>query len=438
MEEPLVEASAPVTEPAETQEAPVTDSAPIEGAVETEEVATEETKEEESTEASSEVSEDDDPFAEFDNTVKSKAHYEELFKTEKWKHVPHAARDEIRNLADAKEAVESRITELGGEPMLATIKPVTEVLSTPNPTPDQVEAAFDAIDQHNPKVMEQLGAGFTKKWVHEVVADPVQHLGPIMQHVFGQTLGAQASKYDLMSVLELIELSLAQDREGDPIIDLDAARRIFEANGGHSVFKHQQDLAARDAKIAELQNGYQQPAQQNSQVQTAPEFDVDGDLEKEMIPKVEGLLTKLGYKADDPEFSLFTDAVKFRLRHAPEAETIRGFAKTGAYKTPVGDYVQGVQNNREYLKGKIQAQLINELKVVQARRKATSISATPKIEKPVEQKKEVPVEQPKQPLPRTEFNRSTSSREDFIASITDKFKQQRSDDRASAALAQGK
>jgi hypothetical protein len=138
---------------------------------------------------------------------------------------------------------------VGGENMLATIKPVTAVLSNPNPSSEEVEQAFDAIDAHNPKVMESLGAKFTENWVKEVLSNPAQNLSPLLQVVVRQAF--QTNDYDIGRIFELIQLDLATDQNGDKLLDTDYARQAFERQGGIPTFRYQRELAqqrGRDRK----------------------------------------------------------------------------------------------------------------------------------------------------------------------------------------------
>lgn len=432
------DASAPIAEPAAVDQIePVIDLTP-EPAAEVPAVEDDKSTEapETDVEVKAEAEVDDDPFAEFEkDAVKDESYYDQLFKTEKWKHVPHAARDEIRALVKANTETLSVIESIGGQPMLDTFKPVSEAILNPNVTAEQVEAAFDAIDTHNPKVIEQLGATFTKNWVQEVVKDPVTNLSPLMQHTFAQVFGKEAANYDLNRVLEFIQLDMARDSDGEPVLDIEGARELFTANGGQSAFKHQQEKAEYERRIQELQNGYQNNGHAAAPQITQPEIDVDKDLETDILPRAENVLTKLGYKKEDPEFSLFMDAMKYRLRSATETERIRGFAKNGSYKTQDGKYVQGVENNRAYLSNRLYVQLINEMKGVQARRKgitASPVSAA-KLETqipPVEQKTPTPpvIRDPKIPL----------TMEDIAAEAAANLRRRLSDKSAGLALAAGK
>lgn len=431
---PVIE---PVSEPAaETQSEPVIDSPAAPTAepdvTDTEAAPTEAS--EVSTEASPEAS-DDDPFAEFESGPKDKDSYEELFKTEKWKHVPHTARDEIRKLADERDAAEGALSEIGGPAVLATFKPTFDAVLSPDPTREQVEAAFEAIDQHNPKVMEQLGAGFTENWVQQVIADPVTNLSPLVTHVAQQIFGPAGANYDLNKILEFIQLDLARDSNGDPLLDLESARELFNVNGGFNAFRAQQEKAQYEKRIEELTNGY--PARQTAPTQAQPQatFDVDSDLEAEILPKFEGVLTKLGYAKDDPETSFILDAMKYRLRTAQETGRIHGFAKSGAYKGANGEYVQGVKSNKEYLEKRLYASLINEMKAFQAKRKGVpSPPKAPIVKDPVQ-----PTAQSAAPVakPPVTAQKPKGDRDAFIADVATRFKAKMREEEQARAIGAG-
>jgi hypothetical protein len=396
------------------------------------EPAAEADKSTEAPEATDEPIAEDDPFAEFETSAtKDESYYDRLFKTEKWKHVPHTARDEIRSLVKANEAVLSGIDAIGGQPMLDTFKPVSAAILNPDPTPEEVDAAFDAIDTHNPKVIQQLGATFTKNWVQEVVKDPVQNLSPLMQHTFAQALGKDASAYDLNRVLEFIQLDMARDAEGEPILDLESARYIFQQNGGVSAFKHQQELAEYKRQISELQNGYK-PAAPAQTPQAEP--DITGELEKEILPNFEAIVSKAGYKPGDAEYSLLMDAVKFRLHNSPETRNIKTFAKNGPYKTADGKYVQGVENNKKYLIGRLRNQFLTEIKAFHLSRKGVTAAnlEQPKVPAPIKQpetqQSPPPQRDPKKPL----------TLDEIIDQVSSNAKNRARDERSAQALAAGK
>jgi len=426
-----------ITEPAPPEEVtePVPDTAateaPVDATAPAEEVP-------ESTEASDTTVEDEDPFAEFiDSGVKNKDFYEAKFKTNEWKHVPHLARDEIRSILDEKEAVEATINDIGGRPVLDTFKPMFAAVMDPNPSPEVVDAAFDTLNDHNPKVMEQLGAQFTKHWVQEVVADPVTNLNPLLQHVFQQFFGQQGGQYDLNRLLEFAQLDMARDSDGEPILDLDTARQLFDMNGGHNAFKFQQEKAEYERRIQELTNGYQQPATPASQPQTAaPDHNVDADLEKEILPTLDPILAKIGYKKGDEMHSIITDALKYRLRNAPEADRIRAAAQSGIGTTADGKTALIVSNNKQYLANRLKAQLITEMKAVQGKFKGTA-AAPSKPSAPAPAAKQAATHAQTPAPPRQPVN-TTPNTESFIADVAARAKAKLRESQDATAIAAGR
>jgi hypothetical protein len=152
--------------------------------------------------------------------------------------------------ADRKGAVESALNGVGGDAMLATIKPVTAVLANPNPSNEEVEQAFDAIDAHNPKVMESLGAKFTENWVQGSSDNPAQNLSPVVQ-----VLSATPSKRTTTTSAGSSSLSssiLRSMQNGEKLLDTEYAREAFQRQGGIPTFRYQRELAARDAELTKL------------------------------------------------------------------------------------------------------------------------------------------------------------------------------------------
>lgn len=426
-----------------------------EGAKGTEEPKTEEGADPDQSAAAPDDLTDDDPFAEFDGRVpqnKDKAYYEELFKTDKWRTVPHAARNEIIALTEKAEAAESTLNTVGGETMLATIKPVTAVLANPNPSNEDVEQAFDAINAHNPKVMESLGATFTENWVKEVLTNPAQNLGPLVQTVVRQTF--QTNDYDLGRIFELIQLDLAVDQNGEKLLDTEYAREAFERQGGVSTFRYQRELAARDAELTKLKNGNygQNPqAQTNDTSAKQPDFNqIDTDIEQAVMTEVTPVLDKIG-KPGDPLYDIVSDAVRYRIRNAQEMQNIRNFAKSGAYKTPDGKFTQGVETNRGFLSNRVFAQALKELRAIQATRRGAAPAPATKQTKSTtsgnQSGAQNPGQNPGQPTGNTQQPATPAANagptkpksvEDFAASTAKRVKDMVADEAAARQVASGK
>lgn len=321
---------------------------------------------------------DDDPFAEYEAefpVTKDKSYYEELFKTEKWRTVPHTARNEIFSLIEQIQSKNEVISSIGGQEIVPTIKPFTEMLTTSAPSREQIQTAFDSLNNHNPQIMEDLGGLFTENFVNGVLlAEPEKVLGPIMQRFFERTFAS--SEYDLPRICELIQLDLAVDSDGMPLLDVGFARDQFKRMGGIPTFQYQRELAALKAEREKWVNGQSQGRgqenadQQNlSGDQTAKQQQdsvIETEIGSSVFPKVEGFMAKLGYKQGDPLYDLVRDATLSRIRSAAEMQNIRNFASKGDYKTPEGKFTQGVLNNQKSLSDKIFAKVFQEMKTVQS------------------------------------------------------------------------
>lgn len=387
-------------------------------------------------EASTETSVDeDDPFAEFEtgSTVRDKRYYEDWFKT-KQSHTPNAVRDEFYGLLAARDEADAFLEGLGGRPTLEILKPTIEAILSPDPTREAVDAAFDAIESHNPQVMQQLGGRIAEQWIAEVVSDPVTLITPLVQHAMRQVFGDAANDYDLNRLMEFVQLDLFRDAMGDPILDMEYARQVFDSNGGYNAFRHSQEKADYERRIQELQRGHLQLQQPSApQAPIATEVDVDADLESYILPKAEAILAKVGYAKNDAEYNLALDALRYRMRNAPEAANIRSFAKNGSYKANDGNYVPGVAQNRAYLERKLQAQLIQELKAVNGRKKG-SPAPTSRHSNTANNQPNRP--QISSPPPRTQGKAITS--EQFIREMSQRGKAIANELRQSDAIAAGR
>jgi len=367
-------------------------------------------------EASTEPSVDEDPFAEFEtSSAKDKAFYEEWFKT-KQSHTPNAVRNELYELLSAREEADTFLNNFGGRQTLETLKPTIDAILSPNPTQEAVDAAFEAIETHNPQVMQRLGGRIAEEWVAAVAADPITHVTPLIQHTLRQVFGQAADAYDLNRLMEFVQLDLARDAAGEPLLDIEYARQLFEQNGGYNAFRHQQEKAEYERQLRELRNGTQTPSTQQPQTPQTTEVDIDADLERDFLPKAEAILAKVGYAKDDAEYGLVLDALRYRMRNAPETANIRSFAKAGSYKTADGQFVPGVATNRAYLERKLQTQLINELKVVNGRRKGASAPVSRQVSSPAPQqapdRPSAPAQTPSSPA------NGNISQEQFIREMT--------------------
>jgi len=384
--------------------------------------------------AATETEIEDDPFAEFVATgTKDKAHYENLFKTdEKLKNTPHAARGIVAELVDERDASEAFINEIGGREVANILKPVTAAVLDPNPTEATAESVFESLDSQNPKVVEAMGVVFTRRMVGELAENP-QNLSPFIQMVMAREFGEEGKTFDLDRITEIVQLALAKDADGDPILDLDYYRTVFENNGGSPVFRHRLELQKRDQEIAALRNP--KPAEAGQQP-TVP-VDTSADIVNEFTPKLEGLLTKIGYAKTDPFYSMAVNALKYELANSPEAKNIQKFAQAGQYKLADGKFTLGVNNNRTQLNARTNA-FIAGLQQIQAARKAATTKTvkadTSSKTESRDTQKPFP-EQPKSEQPKPPTN---DSWENALERIQKAAREKASDVKASAQIANGR
>lgn len=242
----------------------------------------------------------------------------------KFERVPKDARAEMVKYADEWRANRDALNEIGGKDGLEVLKPIVNVIQSPDAHADHIRDAWATMLKTNKEsAYRMIVTGGAEVLFNKGTTPIAQEMASYGDELLSARFGEGVSAEHIENLLLLEKGGLINVAEDMEVLQLEGK--------DSSLFQKMQEANEElKAQIEQLKNGSTQPAAPNY----SAEFDTE--LSAKVADEIKGITERIGWKQDSPAYEFVMKALLSELKNDPEYRDVTAFLAQSPFKDASG------------------------------------------------------------------------------------------------------